>query len=169
MLCALKRTEEEIRTLLAASDDDLRIKRAELETEERRVANFVEFIAEGRGSRALGEALRASERRIGALRCEVEQLERHRGAGFEAPPRLWIEERLVRIQELLDRKTERAALLLRRYLAPMRLVPIKVDVGRPYYQVTSAVDTLALFEPCPEVEDADSGSNSLREMWSPAS
>jgi DNA invertase Pin-like site-specific DNA recombinase len=162
---ALKRAEEEIRALLAAGDDDLRIKRAELEAEERRVANFVEFIAEGRGSRALGEALRASERKVEALRCEVEQIERHRGAGFEAPPRLWIEERLVRIQELLDRRTERAALVLRRYLAPMRLVPIKVDVGRPYYQVTSAIDTLALFEPCPELEDADAGSNSLRE-WS---
>jgi hypothetical protein len=47
----------------------------------------------------------------------------------------------------------------------MRLSPIKVDVGRPYYQVTSAIDTLALFEPCPELEDADAGSNSLRE-WS---
>jgi DNA invertase Pin-like site-specific DNA recombinase len=162
---AIERAEVEIRRLLAGSDHDLHLKRAELEAEERRVTNFIEFIAEGRGSRALAEALRASERKVEALRCEIDQIERHRSVAFEPPPRPWIDERLVRIHELLERRTERSALLLRKFLAPMRLSPVKVDVGRPYYEVNSAIEPLALFEPYPELGDADTGSNSLRE-WS---
>jgi DNA invertase Pin-like site-specific DNA recombinase len=162
---AIERAEAEIRKLLVGDTNDLQLKRAELEAEERRVTNFIEFIAEGRGSRALAEALRASERKVEALRCEIEQIERHRSIAFEPPPRPWIDERLVRIHEVLERRTERSALLLRKFLAPIRLSPVKFEVGRPYYEVTSAIETLALFEPCPELEDADAGSNSLRE-WS---
>jgi hypothetical protein len=162
---AIERAEEEIRRLLAGSDGDLQLKRAELEAEERRVTNFIEFIAEGRGSRALAEALRASERKATALRYEIEQIERHRSITFESAPRPWVDERLVRIHELLERRTERSALLLRRFLAPMRLSPVKVDIGRPYYRVPSTIDPLALFEPCPELGDVDAGSNSLRK-WS---
>src|SRR5262249_13908958 len=139
---AIERAEAEIRRLLTGGDDDLQLKRAELEAEERRVTNFIEFIAKGRGSRALAEALRASERKVEALRCEIDQIERHRSIAFEPPPRPWIDERLVYIHELLERRTERSALLLRRFLAPMRLSPVKVDVGRPHYQVTSAIDPL---------------------------
>jgi hypothetical protein len=162
---ALDLVQAEIRKLLAAGDDDLKLKQAELEAEQRRVTNFVEFIAEGRGSRALAEALRVSERKVEALSYEIEQIARHRSIAFEPPPRTWVEERLVHIQEILERRTEGAALVLRKLLAPMRLSPVKVDVGRPYYQITSAIDPLALFEPYAELGDEDAGSNSLRE-WS---
>jgi len=161
----IERAEAEIRRLLAGGSADLQLKRAEFQAEERRVTHFIEFIADGRGSRALAEALQTSERKVDALRCEIEQIERHRSIAFEPPPRPWIEERLVRIHEVLERRTERSALLLRKLLAPMRLLPVKVDLGRPYFQVTSAIDTLALFEPRPELGDVESGSNSLRE-WS---
>ena len=36
--------------------ETIRIKESELQAEERRLANFVEFIGEGRGSKALAEA-----------------------------------------------------------------------------------------------------------------
>jgi hypothetical protein len=45
---AIERAEVEIRDLLGEGEDHLRVKRAELEAEERRVTNFIEFIAEGR-------------------------------------------------------------------------------------------------------------------------
>ncbi|HSD11325.1 MAG TPA: hypothetical protein VLF14_10085, partial [Candidatus Binatia bacterium] len=67
---AIERAEAEIRNLLAGGDDDVQVRRAELEAEERRVTNFIELIAEGRGSRALADALRSSERKVEALRCE---------------------------------------------------------------------------------------------------
>ena len=94
----------------------MRVKNTEFETEQRRVANFVEFIAEGRGSRALAEALAASERRAQKLRADLEALRESRGAVFQAPPLPWVEERVARLQEVLERRTEKSRLLLRKVL-----------------------------------------------------
>src|SRR5438552_11663385 len=47
-------------------------------------------------------------------------------------------------------------LLLRRVLGPVRLVPTRPDVGRPYYQAETALQALELLEP------PEGGSN-----WSP--
>jgi hypothetical protein len=68
-------------------------------------------------------------------------------AVFEPPPVEWIAERLGRLQELLERQTERSALLLRRVLGPVRLVPTRPNVGRPYYQAETALQALELLEP----------------------
>ena len=54
-------------------------KEIELGAEERRLANFVDFIGEGRGSQALGKALLKTERRVEALREELDGMRR---AGF---------------------------------------------------------------------------------------
>ena len=85
--------------------------------EERRLANLIEFIAEGRGSRALAQAVVATERRVDELRGDLETLRRGRGAAFEAPPLEWLEERIARLQEVLERRTAQSALLLRKLLA----------------------------------------------------
>src|SRR6184192_2818006 len=66
---------------------------------------------------------------------------------FEPPPMEWITERLGRLQDLLERQTERSALLLRRVLGPVRLVPTRPEVGRPYYQAETALRALELLEP----------------------
>jgi hypothetical protein len=73
-----------------------------------------------------------------------------------------IEERLARVQEILERRTQRSALLLRKVLTPLRLQP---DVGRPYYRATSEVEVLAVFGPDPELGGPDAGSNSFQQ-WS---
>lgn len=67
----LQRVEKEVSALYSDVPETIRLKRTELDAEERRVSNFVEFIAEGRGSRALGEALVACERRVDELRAEA--------------------------------------------------------------------------------------------------
>src|SRR5438552_16027165 len=66
---------------------------------------------------------------------------------FEPPPMEWIAERLGRLQDLLERQTERSALLLRRVLGPVRLVPTRPDVGRPFYRAETALQALELLEP----------------------
>src|SRR5213080_4431079 len=66
---------------------------------------------------------------------------------FEPPPMEWITERLGRLQDLLERQTERSALLLRRVLGPVRLVPTRPDVGRPFYRAETALQALELLEP----------------------
>ena len=68
-------------------------------------------------------------------------------SSFEPPLVEWIAERLRGLQALLERQTERSALLLRRVLSPVRLVPTNRDVGHPYYQAETALWVLELIEP----------------------
>src|SRR5262249_34036589 len=63
MLAAvLARVEENVKQLLAHVPQQIKEKRLALATEERRVANFVEFIGEGKGTGALATALGEAER-----------------------------------------------------------------------------------------------------------
>jgi hypothetical protein len=55
--CVLTRVDEEIAKLRSDLPDTLKLKEAELAAEQRRLANFVDFVGEGRGSRALAKAL----------------------------------------------------------------------------------------------------------------
>jgi site-specific DNA recombinase len=79
----LERVEAEAQRLQAHLPEEIRIKRAALEAEERRVANYVAFIGEGKGTRALGEALGAAEQKASALRAQLQ--------GYEASARMQFE------------------------------------------------------------------------------
>lgn len=68
----LQRVEKEIAKLRSDLPDTLELKEAELSAEQRRMANFVDFIGEGRGSQALAKALVETERRVEALVAEVD-------------------------------------------------------------------------------------------------
>jgi hypothetical protein len=111
----LERVEAEVAKLYAHIPETVRTKEAELDAEERRLANFVDFIGEGRGSQALGKALVETERRVEALREELQGLRRGSEKVFQKPPVEWIEERLGGMQEVLERRTDRSALLLRAF------------------------------------------------------
>ena len=130
---------------------------------ERRLTNFVDFIGEGRGSQALANALIETEGRVEALRSELDALRRSRKKVFQSPPMEWIEERLSRVQEVLERRTEQSALLLRDVLGTIRLEPQRGDVGRPYYLARTSIDCIALLKTPPGAEAPDGGSSSLRE------
>jgi hypothetical protein len=73
--------------LSAHVPETIRVKDAELGAEERRLGNFLDFIGEGRGSQALAKALVETERRVEALRKELDGLRRSREKAFQAPPR----------------------------------------------------------------------------------
>jgi len=118
--------------------ETVRTKEAELDAEERRLANFVDFIGEGRGSQALGKALAETERRVEALREELQGLRRGSEKVFQAPPGEWIEERLAGMQEVLEKRTEHSALLLRALLGKIELEPTKGEIGRPYYMARTS-------------------------------
>jgi site-specific DNA recombinase len=74
----LRRVEEEIVKPRSDLPDTLKLKEAELTAEQPRLANFVDFIGEGRGSQALAKALVETERRVDQLAEEVEALRRSR-------------------------------------------------------------------------------------------
>ncbi len=158
----LKRVEEEVAKTYSEVPEAIRLKEAALEAEDRRVANFIEFIADGRGSKALGEALAAAERKVEDLRAELELLRRGRDVALKAPPPPWIEERIATLQAVLERRTERSALLLRKLLGKIRLEPVTPEVGRPYLRAASSLQVLALLEMEPAPGDPEAGSNALR-------
>ena len=74
-----------------------------------------------------------------------------------------IEERLIRVREVLERRTEQSALLLRDVLRTIRLEPRRGDVGRPYYLAQSSIDCVALIETPPGAGAPDGGSNFVRQ------
>jgi hypothetical protein len=84
LIHVFERIQEVIKNLLSSSPESIRLKRAELQAEECRIANFIEFVADGRGSRALAEALQASERKAETLRVEIQKLEASREAVIRA-------------------------------------------------------------------------------------
>jgi hypothetical protein len=160
----LEKVATEVAKLSEHLPENIRVKETELGSEERRLANFLDFIGEGRGSQALAKALVETERRVEALRNELEGLRRSRTKVFQLPPIEWIEERLIHAQEVLERRTEQSALLLRELLGPISLQPTTGDIGRPFYMARTSLDCLALLiETPPGAEAPDGGSNSLRQ------
>ena len=75
----LRRVELEITKLRSDPPDTLKLNEAELSAEHR-LANFVDFIGEGRGSQARAKALVETERRVDALSEEPEALRLRRRA-----------------------------------------------------------------------------------------
>ncbi len=161
----LERVEEEVHKLYAHVPETIRLKETEAAAEERRLANFVDFVGEGRGSQALAKALVETERRVEALREELEGLRRSGEKVFQAPPVEWIEERLEQLGEILERHTEPSAIVLRRLLGKIQLVPTQGDIGRPYYVAKTSIDVLAVLDSGAKKNRRDGGSNSSR-WWS---
>jgi hypothetical protein len=97
----LQRVEEEIAKLRADLPDNLKLKEAELSAEQRRLANFVDFTGEGRGSQALAKALVETERRVETLTDEVE--------GTHAQPRGSVQDAADRMDQGSARAPARRA------------------------------------------------------------
>jgi hypothetical protein len=151
-----------VRKLYSHVPETIRLKSTELDAQRCQLENFIKYIGDGRGTPALGKALAETERRVQVLEEEVDGLQPSHSKVFQTPPIAWIEERLSQIKEVLEERTEKSALLLRRLLGRIRLEPTKPDVGRPYYLARTSLDTLALLDsPDPE-GGSEAGSKSLR-------
>ncbi len=160
ILYLLKGVEREVARACKGIPEIIMNKESECHIEESRVANFLEFIGEGRGSQALAKALMDSEKRVDELRRELALLKEHREVSFTIPPKAWIEERVALIQEVLERRTQRSALLLRQLLGKILLQPTRGEIGRPYLVAKSNLSVLPLLEET--LENSDHGSNTLR-------
>jgi site-specific DNA recombinase len=161
----LDRVEQAVTALPSHLPADTRLKEAELASEERRLANVLDFVGEGRGSRALAQALTETERRVDHLKEELDGLRSSREKVFSPPPIEWIRERLGKLQDLLEHDTRRSAMLLRQFLGPIRLEPVQADIGKPYYRAVTGIDTLALIHAPLDSEEPKVGSKSFR-SWS---
>jgi hypothetical protein len=124
-------------------------------------------VAQGRGSKALADALVLAEQKADEPGRGLEAVNRAQRPEVRLPPLAWVAERVATLQEVLERRTERSALLLRKVLGRIRLEPVKPDIGRPYIGAVSTLQPLALLEmdPSPGSED---GSSPLRWWRRPA-
>jgi hypothetical protein len=78
----------------------------QLNRAETRVHNFIEFIASGRATPALADALAQAEEQVKALSADVVSMAAARDHAFTPPPRAWIADRIGRLNELLAARTE---------------------------------------------------------------
>jgi hypothetical protein len=109
------KTAAKIRELFAHVPEELRLKKLELNRAQTRVHNFIEFIASGRATPGLADALAQAEEQTKTLTADV----------FTPPPRAWIEDRLRKLRDVLGQRTELSALALRRLTGPVTLTPQK--------------------------------------------
>jgi len=70
-----------IRDHFAHEPEELRLKRLELNQAETRVHNFIEFIASGRATPALADALAQAEEQVKSLTSDVTALEAAKAIG----------------------------------------------------------------------------------------
>ena len=161
----LDRVAVEVKRLHADLPNTLETTRRKLDLAERRVANFVACIGDGKGTRALGQALETSETELEQLRGELAALEGTARATFAPPPIEWIAERMRPLGELLGRQTARSALVLRRILGPVRLRPVRPQVGRPYYQAETALEVLDLLDVASREAGTSEGGSNWYRKW----
>ena len=119
----------------------IKAKKAELATIERRVANLVGFIAEGNASKAIATTLAESEERVETLRNELDVLVRSQDK-LEAPGIKWIKSRLAEIGDLLSRRVGVYGPLLRDLLGSMVMEPTKEEGRKPYFTAKAEVSFL---------------------------
>lgn len=152
-----ERTAKKIKEHFAHVPEELRLKKVELNRAETRVHNLIEFIASGRATPGLADALAQAEEQVKRLSADVTSMESAKDHAFTPPPRAWIEDRITKLNALLEKRTETSALALRRLTGPVTLTPRKPEVGRSYFQVSCRFDSLNLLL-------ADGGSN-LLQWW----
>ncbi len=158
----MKKVEDEIKKLCSNVPGKIRTKEAELAKEERRLTNFIEFIAEGRKSNALIKALEETERRVNSLQVELNGLHNTRDKIFKAPRIEWIEAKLENVKALLEKNLAQSSVALRELLGPVTLQAVYPEIGKPYYIAHSSIDTKALIEMPSSKDGAEDGSTTLR-------
>jgi site-specific DNA recombinase len=152
-----QRTATKVKELFAHVPEELRLKKIELNRAETRVHNFIEFIASGRATPTLADALSQAEEQVKSLWADIQSMEAAKDHAFTPPPRAWITALIGKLNHLLATRTEKSALALRRLTGAITLSPQKPEVGRPYYQARCKFDALNLL-----VED---GGSNLLHWW----
>ena len=159
VLRILKNVERKVRKLYSDFPNQIRQKERELISEERKLTNFINFIGEGKGTISLNQALLDTEIKIDSLKNEIGFLNNAYSKVIQAPTNEWIGERLSHIQNLLDRKIERSALVLRSVLGSIELELVLPERDRPYYIAHTTFETISILENKFVPSHGDKGAN----------
>ena len=134
-------------------------KKAQYEKNQQEIQNYLNFIRVGNLSKAVSAALTEAEKKNEELKQEVESLEFQKENSFKAPPKEWINYRLERLNETLNKDTVCSSSALKELLSPISLEPILTKEAdlyrlfegeeknfRPYYVAHTKIRTLALLD-----------------------
>ncbi len=144
--------------------EEFKQKKGQFEKVQSELQNLLNFIKAGNFSKVVADAITDAEGRSDRLKGEMQGLEFQRKNAFKAPPKEWIEHRLEKLQETLDKNTKASALALKDLLGSIELEPVPGDCvvengqliqTKPYYMAHTNVQTLALL-------DETKGSNWLQ-------
>ena len=141
-----KKIATEIQKQSSHIPEEIRLKKMELEKTETRIHRFVEFIAsaKAKATASIATALEEAEGRAETLKTELGCLESCKKDVFEPPAQEWLAHKIDNIQGVLEQKTEKSALLLRKLTGKITLTPKTPEVGRPYYHAKSRLKNFAL-------------------------
>ena len=142
----IQSVEKEVRQQYEGVPETIRLKTVELRHRKQQLDRFINSVGDGLDSPALRETLEKTKRRVRVLEEELNGLQHARDKVMQIPPVAWIEERLSRVRAVLEQRTAKSALLLRKLLGPIRLECVKPDLGRPNYLAHTALDVLALLD-----------------------
>jgi site-specific DNA recombinase len=126
------------------------------------IRNYLQFIKRGNLSKAVSEALSEAEKKKERLQEELEALEYQKANSVCAPPREWMERRLAKLRETLNKDSRASGLALKELLGTVSLEPVseggeKLDgVGkhrRAHYLAHTKIQTLALLDDGHKVPD----------------
>lgn len=135
--------------------EELKQKRGQFEKVEAELQNLLNYIKAGNFSKVVSEAITDAENRGERLKGEMQGLEFQRKNAFKAPPKEWIEHRLEKFYETLNKNTKASALALRDLLGAIELDPVpgecmvengKLIECKPYYLAHTKIQTLALLD-----------------------
>ncbi|MGB5198239.1 MAG: recombinase family protein [Candidatus Deferrimicrobium sp.] len=148
-----RRVEKMVAKEFAESPGAAKRKEDEYKKQRQMLDNLIRYIAQGRQSKAVEEALKECEQKVEQLGADLEFLGKCHTRLFKAPPKEWIEERVSRIKEVLELKTERSALLLRKLFGKIVAEPAEREDGFRYLRAKTALKCLALLEREPAPKD----------------
>jgi hypothetical protein len=154
-----RRVEKMVAKEFAESPGAAKRKEEEYKKQRQMLDNLVGYIAQGRHSKAVVEALAECEKKVEQLATDLEFLRKCHTRLFKAPPKEWIEERVSQIKEVLELKTEGSALLLRKLFGKIMAEPVETEDGLRYLKARTKLQCLSLLEkePAPKNHSAFQG------------
>src|SRR3990172_3820725 len=147
-----RRVEKMVAKEFAQSPGAAKRKEEEDKKQRQMLDNLVGYISQGRQSKAVEAALEECEKKVEQLGADLEFLGKCHTRLFKTPPKEWIEERVSRIKEVLELKTERSALLLRKLFGKIVAEPVEAEGGFRYLRAKTKLQCLALLEKEPALK-----------------
>jgi len=129
-----KNLEKVIASGLNDAPELIKKKKAQYEKLFSEIQNYLNFIKSGNFSKAVSEALKEAENKGELLNQEIVSLDFQKQNSFKAPPKEWINHRLEKLHETLNKNTTSSALALKELLGAVQLEPIS-DKDKDFYGI----------------------------------